>query len=80
MKNFYTQVPDTNITHSTIDVFDKDDPFRPGEELRLEVFIDQGQVQITYIECSERKSLTIGDPDLDIILAKTILKTYEEKL
>jgi hypothetical protein len=75
MSKFYTLIPNTEVLHSKIDVFELSDEY---EEKRVELSVDNGGVVITSVEKCARKNVSISHKDLAIALARGILEAYGE--
>jgi hypothetical protein len=75
MSKFYTLIPNTQVLHSKIDVFELSDEY---EDKRVELSVDNGGVVITSVEKCVRKNVSISDKDLAIAVARAILEAYGE--
>jgi len=76
MTNFYTLLPGTDVLRSKIDVFTMSDPDDEKVFHRVELTVDNSGVFITACEGGAREDLSIGQKDLAIAVAKSILEAY----
>ena len=76
MTNFYTLIPNTQVLHSKIDVFEMTDPDDEDIIHRVEITADNGGVFITSCEKNVREVISIAQKDLAIAVAKSILESY----
>ena len=76
MTNFYTLIPNTQVLHSKIDVFEMTDPDDEDIIHRVELVADNGGVFITSCEKNVREVISIAQKDLAIAVAKSILESY----
>jgi hypothetical protein len=76
MTNFYTLIPNTQVLHSKIDVFEMTDPDDEDIIHRVEITADNGGVFITSCEKNVREVISIAQKDLAIAVAKSILEAY----
>jgi hypothetical protein len=76
MTNFYTLIPNTQVLHSKIDVFEMTDPDDEDIIHRVELVADNGGVFITSCEKNVREVISIAQKDLAIAVAKSILEAY----
>jgi hypothetical protein len=76
MTNFYTLIPNTQVLHSKIDVFEMTDPDDEDIIHRVELVADNGGVFITSCERGVREVISIAHKDLAIAVAKSILESY----
>ena len=76
MTNFYTLIPNTQVLHSKIDVFEMTDPDDEDIRHRVELVVDNDGVFITSCEKSVREDISISQKDLAIAVAKSILEAY----
>jgi hypothetical protein len=73
---FYTLIPNTQVLHSKIDVFEMTDPDDEDIRHRVELVVDNDGVFITSCEKSVREDISISQKDLAIAVAKSILEAY----
>jgi len=78
MINPYTLIPNTQVLHSKIDVFEMTDPDDEDIIHRVELVADNGGVYITSCEKNVREVISIGHKDLAIATARCILEAYGE--
>jgi hypothetical protein len=76
MTNFYTLIPNTQVLHSKIDVFEMTDPDDEDIIHRVEITTDNDGVFITSCERGVREVISIAQKDLAIAVAKSILESY----
>jgi DNA polymerase III delta prime subunit len=76
MTNFYTLIPNTQVLHSKIDVFEMTDPDDEDIIHRVEITADNDGVFITSCERGVREVISIAQKDLAIAVAKSILESY----
>ena len=76
MSNFYTNIPNTNVVRSKIDVFTWTNPADEEETHRVELIVDNDGVFITSCEGGAREDISISQRDLAIAVARAILQAY----
>jgi hypothetical protein len=76
MTNFYNLIPNTQVLHSKIDVFEMTDPDDEDIIHRVEITTDNDGVFITSCERGVREVISIAQKDLAIAVAKSILESY----
>ena len=76
MSNFYTNIPNTDVVRSKIDVFTWTNPADEEETHRVELIVDNDGVFITSCEGGAREDISISQRDLAIATARAILEAY----
>jgi hypothetical protein len=75
---YYTLIPNTQVIHSKIDVFEIADPNDDNKQLRVELTVDNDGVFITSVHNCAREDVSIGEKDLAVAVARAILAAYGE--
>jgi hypothetical protein len=76
MTDVYTNISNTQIVRSKIDVFTLYDDYEK-KNYRVELTVDNDGVFITSCEGAAREDMSIAPKELAIVVAKAILEAYD---